>query len=160
MTLANVLVWLQPRRAFASAIARRLCGTAFRFAAFLGSCTQQTIRKLVARLVAVDVGHDHFDRACFVKSPQQTFQSDTLHASRAGLESSQRTSGFLSLISSQPLPHLAAIWFLQERTHKDIQNVFSIVPFLAGGLAGLPRNLGNDLILAASPPDMRSALTT
>ena len=40
---------------------------AFRLAAIFGSFTNKTIGKLVAGFAGVDVGRDHFGRACLVK---------------------------------------------------------------------------------------------
>ena len=117
MILADVPVWLhraelarpQLHADFANGLSLRRA---------LGKLNEQAIRELVASFIAVDVGHDHFDRACLVKF------LDEFCGVILAFETSEQTCGLVAGFLRQPLPRLAAIWFLQQRTHKDLQNVF------------------------------------
>ena len=122
MTFAHVLVWLHRAELPLSQLHADFANCLSSWRA-LGKLNEQAIRELVACFVPVDVGHDHFDRACFVKCLNK-LSSLTFYSIARGPESSQQTRGFVVGFLREPFSHLAAIWFLQERTHKNIQNVF------------------------------------
>ena len=102
-----------------------------------GELNEQAIRELVACFVAINVGHDHFDRACLVKSLNKLSRL-TLCCIACGLESSQRTSGLVAGFLRQPHPRFALIAFLQKRIHKNAVNMkglHAISPCQFRGLA-------------------------
>ena len=140
MALANIHVRLH-RTELACPQLRAHCANGLSSRRALGKLNEQAIRELVACFVAVDVGHDHFDRACLIKFCNE-FCSETF-----AFETSERTKGLLPYFLRQPFPRLAAIWFDQERTHKDIQNAFL-------GCATLGRQFGR----FASKPRQRFVL--
>jgi hypothetical protein len=140
MTLANILIRLhraelacpQLRADFANGLSPRCA---------LGKLNEQAIRKLVACLVAVDVWHDHFDRARLVKCFHE-FRGVIL-----AFESSERTRGLVAGFLRQPLPRFALIAFLQERIHKDAVNVKGLHAVFASQLRGLAAKLRQGFVL-------------
>ena len=66
MALANIFVGLH-RAKFASPQLRAYCANRFTSRCVPGESNKQTIRELVARFIAVDVRHDHFECARLIK---------------------------------------------------------------------------------------------
>jgi len=117
MALANILVGLH-RAKLACPQLRADFANGFSLRCALGKLNEQAIRELVICFVAVDVGCDHFDRTCLVKCLHEFCRVILV------LETSERTRSLVVGLFRQPFVRLAAIWFLQERTHRDFQNVF------------------------------------
>src|SRR5437016_6145617 len=86
----------------------------FSFCRALGKAHNQTIRKLLALLVAVNVGHNHGGRACAVKLVNELFCFALCWIARR-LEPAQRTPGLVAVLLLQPSPHLGAVLLVQER---------------------------------------------
>jgi len=135
MTLANIFVRLHRAESACSHLAADLANS-FAPRGVFWKLHQQAIRELVAGLVAVVVGRDHFDGAGPVKR---------LHKFRGvifSFESSERTRGLVAGLLRQPFPGFALIALLQERTHKDAVNVkglYSVFARQLGGFAAKPR---------------------
>ncbi len=122
MILADVLAWLDcselslPQLCADSANGFALCRV-------LGEAHNQTIRELLARLVAVNVGHNHGGRACAIKLLDELPRLRLGRIAR-GLEPSQRTASLDAVLLLQPSPPFATVLFFQERGDEDAKNMF------------------------------------
>jgi hypothetical protein len=87
----------------------------------LGKAHDQTIRKLLARFVAVNVRNDYGGCACVI---QFVDELSRLGFGRVGrwFEPSQQTGSFVAVLL-QPSSSLAAILFFQKRSDKDFENM-------------------------------------
>ena len=126
MTLANIFVGLH-RTKFTSPQLRTDFANRLSLRRVPGELNEQAIRELVACFVVVNVGRDHFDRACLVKCLDE-FRRKTF-----ACETSKRTRGLVAGFLRQPLPRFALIAFLQKGIHKDAVDVKG----LHAGLCGL-----------------------
>ena len=135
MTLANILFRLHRAEYAGPQLPAHLAnGLALR--RIFWKLHQQAIRKLVAGLVAVEVGRNHFDRAGLVKHLHE------FHGVTLAFESSERTRGQVAGFLRQPFPGFALTALLQKRIHKDAVNVnglYAVFGRQLGGLAAKPR---------------------
>ena len=93
----------------------------FSFCWVFGKAHNQTIRELLALFTAVNVGHNHCGRACFIQFLDE-LSGRTFGCVECWLESAQRTAGFVAILL-QPSPNLGAILLFQERTDEDAMNI-------------------------------------
>ena len=102
---------------------------------------EQAIRELVAHFVAVNVGCDHFDRACLMKC------LDEFRGVSFTLEASKRSRGLVARFLRQPFPRFALIALLQERIHENTVNVKGLHAVFGSQLRGLAAKLRQGFVL-------------
>ena len=99
---------LQPRAKFTDGFPHRN---------ILGQTHEQTIGELVAALVAINIGQDHFARTCVIKRLHE-FVRVTFT-----LETPERTRGRVAGFLVQPLPRFGAVRVCQKGGHEDAENL-------------------------------------
>jgi len=120
MIFANVLAWFYGSE---FSLPKLLADfpNGFSLCCVLGKAHNQTISKLLARLVAVNVGHYHGRRACVIKLLHELSCLRLCRIAR-GLEPAQRTDSLVAVLL-QPSPPLAAVLLFQERADEDVKDM-------------------------------------
>jgi|SRR5579872_7066652 len=111
MTLANVLTWLNGSE-FPLPQLRASLSNGFSLRCLLREIHEQTVAKLVASFVAVDVWHNHFDCPSAIKLLDKR---SSLRSYGIGirLKSPQRAGGFVEAL--KPRAGFATILLFQKR---------------------------------------------